>query len=380
MSIEYYISSNKYSLSERQTKRGKVYDVRFRVITFDGIEKQKRLSGYANKTLAKQAYLDFVTNKCELVKNNPIKRQKQAEKGKENLTVDILSKQYFLAVRNQLKDSSIYALQNSFKLMILPKYKDYQLKDLTKQELIKWQDELWSKINPRTNEYYSYKYLSTIRIGFSSFLTWCAERYEDCTNYLLSIKKPKRRTSKTEMQFWKREEFEQFISVVDNPTYKTLFAMLFYTGRRKGEVLALSPNDVKENEIVFNKSLTRKTLDNKAYNITSTKAEKKATTLICKPLKEILNNYTKPDGEFFFGGKKPIAENTLTRAFDHYCKIAKVKRINLHGLRHSFVSMVISLGANIIVTADLIGDKPTQIFETYGHLYTDDKAKIMSKI
>lgn len=377
--IEYYISSNKYSLSERITNRGKVYDVRFRVITFDGIEKQKRLSGYANKTLAKQGYLDFVTNKCELVKNNPIKRQKQAEKGKENLTIDILSRQYFLAVRNQLKDSSIYELQNSFKLMILPKYKDYQLQDLTKQELIKWQDELWSKINPRTNEYYSYKYLCKIRMAFSSFLTWCAERY-DCINHFLSIKKPKKRVSKTEMQFWTRKEFEQFISVVDNPTYKTLFAMLFYTGRRKGEVLALSPNDVKENEIVFNKSLTRKTLDGSPYNITSTKAEKKATTLICKPLKEILNNYTKPDGEFFFGGKKPIAENTLTRVFDKYCELASVKRIRLHDLRHSFVSLVISLGANIMVTANLIGDKPTQIFETYGHLYDSDKAKIMSKI
>ena len=377
---EFYISSNKYSLSERQTNRGKVFDVRFRVITFDGIEKQKRLSGYANKTLAKQAYLDFVTNKCELVKSNPIKRQKQAEKGKENLTIDILSKQYFLSVRNQLKDSSIYELQNSFKLMILPKYKDYQLKDLTKQELIKWQDELWSKTNPRTNEYYSYKYLCKIRMAFSSFLTWCAERYEYCTNHFLNIKKPKKRVSKTEMQFWTREEFEQFISVVDNPTYKTLFAMLFYTGRRKGEVLALSYNDVKENEIIFNKSLTRKTLDGSFYNITSTKAEKKATTIICKPLKEILNTYNKPNGEFFFGDKKPIAENTLTRAFDRYCDIAKVKRIRLHDLRHSFVSMIISLGANVMVVADLIGDKTEQIFETYGHLYTDDKAKIMSKI
>lgn len=379
MSIEYYISSNKYSLSERQTKRGKVYDVRFRVVTFDGIEKQKRLAGYSNKTLAKQGYIDFVTNKCELVKNNPIKRQKQAEKGKENLTVDILSKQYFLAVRNQLKDSSIYELQNIFKLMILPKYKDYQLKDLTKQELIKWQDELWSKINPRTNEYYSYKYLCKIRMTFSSFLTWCAERY-DCTNHFLSIKKPKKRVSKTEMQFWTREEFEKFILVVDNQTYKTLFAMLFYTGRRKGEVLALSPNDVKENEIIFNKSLTRKTLDGSYYNITSTKAEKKATTLICKPLKEILNNYITPIGEFFFGCNKPIAENTLTRAFNRYCDIAGVKKIRIHDLRHSFVSMVISLGANVIVVADLIGDKTEQIFETYGHLYNADKAKIMSKI
>ena len=66
---EFYISSTKYSIQERQTKKhGKVYDVVFRVVTLDGIEKQKRLSGYTTKFLAKQAYTEFVTEKCELVK------------------------------------------------------------------------------------------------------------------------------------------------------------------------------------------------------------------------------------------------------------------------------------------------------------------------
>jgi hypothetical protein len=41
MSVEYYISSNKYSLQERQTKQGKVYDVMFRIVTLDGEEKLK---------------------------------------------------------------------------------------------------------------------------------------------------------------------------------------------------------------------------------------------------------------------------------------------------------------------------------------------------
>ncbi len=70
--IEYYTSSTKYSLQERMTRRGKVYDVVFRIVTLDGIEKQKKLSGFATKTLAKQGYTDFITSKCELVKNNPI--------------------------------------------------------------------------------------------------------------------------------------------------------------------------------------------------------------------------------------------------------------------------------------------------------------------
>ena len=156
--------------------------------------------------------------------------------------------------------------------------------------------------------------------------------------------------------------------------------MLFFTGRRKGEVLALSPADVKGNEIVFNKSLTRKTLDNSTYKITSTKAEKSATSLICKPLKKEMSNYKVPEGQFYFGGESPIAENTLTRAFNRYCKIAGVKQIRLHDLRHSFVSMVVSLGGSIPLVADLISDTIEMVTKTYLHLYSDDKKNIINKI
>ena len=54
----YYISSNKFNIQERQTKKnGRVYDVVFRITTQDGYSKQKKLSGYKTKTLAKEAEL-----------------------------------------------------------------------------------------------------------------------------------------------------------------------------------------------------------------------------------------------------------------------------------------------------------------------------------
>ena len=81
MKEHFYISSTKYTLQERMTKnRGRVYDVVFRIITLDGTEKQKKLSGYSTKTAAKNAYTEFVTEYCELVKNNPIKKKKRTIK------------------------------------------------------------------------------------------------------------------------------------------------------------------------------------------------------------------------------------------------------------------------------------------------------------
>lgn len=381
MSEKYYILSTKYSLRERQTKKhGKVYDVIFRVVDTSGSVIQKKLSGFSSKTLAKQGFTDFITANCELAKNNPTIYQRRQESGKESLTIESIAKTYLQSIRNQVKNSTVYEKENIFKTIFLPRFGNYQLKDLTKAELLKWQDELWSTKNPKTNDYYSYKYLSKQRTLFSSFLSWCQERYEGFTNYLLQIKKPKRRTPKTEMQIWTRDDFETFISVVDNPTYHTLFTTLFFTGRRKGEVLALSPSDIKTDSIVFSKSLSRKTIDDNFYEITSTKTDKVSSTPICVPLKKELSNYEIPQGKFLFGGETPLSDNSVRRAFIKYTEKAGVKTIRIHDLRHSFVSMLIHLGANFTVVADLIGDTIEQITKTYAHLYEEDKTSIIAKI
>lgn len=375
---DFYISSNKYSLQERQTKRGRVYDVLFRIVTLDGIEKQKKLSGYSSKALAKQAYLDFITNKCELVKNNPIKKKKAISDGKEELSVENLIPLYIASMSNQNKDSTIYDRRNTLYNFILPYFQKTKLIDLSAEKLYEWQDELWSKKSDRTGNYYSPNRLSSIRGTLSAFLNWCELRY-GIPNNLRRIKKPKRRIQKTAMQFWTREEFEKFISVVDNPTYYAIFNMLYFTGRRKGEVIALNADDVKRDYIVFDKTYTRKTNDGSGYKITSTKNEKRNKTIICDPLKKALEKYA-PQKPFYFGGKDPIHENTISHAFERYIAKAGVKRIRIHDLRHSFVSMCIHLGASVYVVADLIGDTVEQVLKTYGHLYEEDKKLIINSI
>lgn len=375
MPKEYYISSTKYSLQERMTRRGKVYDVIFRIVTLDGIEKQKKLSGYESKTLAKQGYTDFITSKCELVKNNPIKKKDAL---KRDLLVGDLFREYMSTLFNQNKESSIYDKQNIFRLYILPYFEKTKAKDLTKEELYRWQDELWQTKNKKTNDYFSYKYLIKIRGHFSAFLSWCETRY-GVKNNLVDVIKPKRRSPKKKMLIWTKEEFEHFISFVDNPMYHAFFTLLFYTGRRKGEIFALSPEDIKPNSIIFDKSLTRKTFGDETFKITTTKADKFQELPICKAVKEELQTY-KGESPFFFGGEKPIADNTLRRAFLYYCKQANIKPIRIHDLRHSFVSMCIHLGANIMVVADLIGDTVEQVTKTYGHLYEADKRDIINKI
>lgn len=374
-SAEFYISSTKYSLQERMTRRGKVYDVIFRIVTLDGYEKQKKLSGFASKTLAKQAYTDFVTQKCELVKNNPIKKK---DPTKQDLLVGDLIREYLSTLFNQNKTSSIYAKQKIYKKFVLPYFQDTKISELTRESLYRWQDNLWRTKNPRTGDYYTHKYLCAVRAHFRTFLSWCETRYGIKNNFA-DVDKPKRRAQKTKMQIWTREDFDRFISVVDDPMYHAFFTLLFYTGRRKGEIFALTPNDIKRDYIVFNKSLTRKTFNDSTFEITSTKADKEQNVPICSTVQEELKSY-RGESPFFFGGEKPVADNTLRRAFRSYCNKAGVPPIRIHDLRHSFVSMLIHLGANLMVIADLISDTVEQVTKTYGHLYESDKREILSKL
>jgi integrase len=195
----------------------------------------------------------------------------------------------------------------------------------------------------------------------------------------LKVKAPQKKKKPKEMLFWERDEFEKFISVVDDDMYRCLFSLLFYTGRRKGEIFALEPKDFKHGKIHIYKNITNKTLDDSPYNITTTKAEKEGWSDICPAAQKALEQY-EGQSPFFFGGANPLPPETVRKRFKRYIKKAEVKEIRIHDLRHSFVSMVIHMGATLPVVADLIDDTLEQVTKTYAHMYPSDKAEILAKI
>ena len=375
---KYYIRSNKYSTAERRLKNGKrVYDLIFRVVTIDGKTTQKMFRGFSSKTLAKEFYMDFVTKHCELIRYS---RSQKLDEARQSLIVGDLVREYIATLGNQNKQSVIYDKTNVFNNYILPKYKNTPVMKLTKEELFKWQDELWAMKNERTGDYFSYKYLSKIRGFFSTFLTWCAQRYSVKNNFEF-VTKPKRRAPKTEMSFWTESQFEQFIKVVDNQMYKTLFTFMFYTGRRKGELFALYKTDVRTSFIIINKSVSRRTFRNATWEITSTKADKNITIPICRHVKEAINAYTPPkEGKFYFGGENPLASTTVDRYFKKYIAQANLPPIRIHDLRHSFVSLLIHHGATFPVVAELISDTIEQVTKTYAHVYVSDVMEIINSL
>ena len=81
---------------------------------------------------------------------------------------------------------------------------------------------------------------------------------------------------------------------------------------------------------------------------------------------------------YLFGGSAPISLNAIQNAMTRGIELSNVKRIRIHDLRHSYVSLLMSKEANFGVIAALIGDTLEQVVKTYAHHTEEDKTNIIS--
>lgn len=75
-----------------------------------------------------------------------------------------------------------------------------------------------------------------------------------------------------------------------------------------------------------------------------------------------------------------MPEQTIRKRLSNYIAIAKVSKITPHGFRHSYVSLLISLGCSTKTVAELIGDTELQVIKTYSHIYKGNKKKAISML
>lgn len=373
----YYITSSAFSVQQRQTKtKGKVWDVYFKVISLDGTESQKKLSGYKTKTLANAAYHEWVAENAEYVKVSPVKKKAPE---KEVPLVGDLVREYLASLRGVNKDAVIYEKKKFFDNFIEQRWGQSKITDLTADELLKWQDEMTAAINPRTGELYTIKYYDKLRSHLAAFLHWTEKHYH-FENHLKDVDRPIRQAVKRDYPGWTHEQAKHFLSVIDDPTWHCFFTFLYFTGRRKGEVFALSPKDITDDAILWNKSVTRKVLDQtkEPYKVTSTKEDKENWLPYSQAVKDALSAYEyDPDADFLFGGSRPLPDKNASNAFARYTKKANLPKIRMHDLRGSMITNLLDRGTNPAIVADLVGDTVEIIMKNY---YKRSKAAIAKTV
>jgi len=175
---------------------------------------------------------------------------------------------------------------------------------------------------------------------------------------------------------------------IANITNYTVFFLLAYTGLRKGESLGLRWSDVDFEACTLTVDRTRdwkgtrapKTL--RSYRTIPIDVvlvrQLKVYRTWCKRLKLSLGEHLRDDDYIFinFRTGSPSSEN-FSYFFNKVIEESRVKKITVHGLRHTHATILITKRP-VNEVAHRLGNTPEMIHKVYGHLMEDMKIESVS--
>lgn len=359
------------SIKKKQLKSGIKYSYTLRYKDIYGNTKQYTSKGYDTK---KEAELEEAKFRIKI---------QEKKVSFNNITFDDVFKEYIEYKSKSVKIQTLNKIKDLYKHfepiknikvndLELNTYNKFTLYIEQKGNTVNWNNKVLNLLRSLIN--YSHKYYNT-----SDTILAFIENYKEVNPF------------KKEMQFFTYEEFQKFISVIEEFEYKTFFEVLYYLGLRQGEACSLTWSDIDFNkkEVSINKTITTK-LRGQLYTISSPKTKKSNRILpipkkLLESLKIMKNNAKKKkyfkESWFVFGDELPFRETTIQVRKNKYCKLAGVKQIRIHDFRHSCASFLIQNGASIVLVSKYLGHSKISItLDTYTHLYENELKKVSNLI
>lgn len=301
-----------------------------------------------------------------------------------NSNLDMTFKDFYEIYENdmksRLKENTWEHKAHVIKSKILPYFGEKPMKDIQAKDVLAWQNELLRHRNSKGAPY-SETYLKNLHNQLSAIFNHAVRFYDLGVNPAAKAGSIGVKNAK-EMNFWTKDEYLKFSEeMMDKPISFYAFEMLYWCGIRLGELLALTPADFdfKSRKLRINKSYQR--LKGQDV-ITEPKTKKSNRTIempdfLCEEMQEYMTMLynMKPDERIF-----PISKSYLHHEMDRGSKTAGVKRIRIHDLRHSHVSLLIELGFSAVAIADRVGHESIEITYRYAHLFPSKQAEMANKL
>ena len=185
------------------------------------------------------------------------------------------------------------------------------------------------------------------------------------------------------IDFYTVSEYNKFINAIDDAMYRMAFELLFYTGCRCGELMALTVSDFDSTAktININKNLA---IVGKEVLVLSPKTPK-SKRIIALPDKvnEHLKQYVgkmyepKPNERIF----PLINKHKLAEVVSKTSKKAVIKLIRVHDFLHSHASLLIELGFSPLVISERLGHEDVKTtLSIYSHLYPTKAEEVAKKL
>lgn len=297
-----------------------------------------------------------------------------------DMTFDSFVEQYTADMQTRIKENTWSTKEHIIRTKIIPYFGKQKMSNITAQQIITWQNELMN-YKDENGKSLSPVYLKTINNQLSAIFNHAVKYYnlrENPCKKAGSMGKKKNR----EMLFWTKEEYLKFAEVMmDKPLSFYAFEMLYWCGIREGELLALTPADFDFEKCTV--SITKSYQRLNGQDLITTPKTEKSNRVINMPqfLADEMQDYLKQ----LYGIESNARMFTVTKSYlhremDRGAKEAGVKRIRIHDIRHSAVSLLIDMGFTATAIADRIGHESIDITYNYAHLFPSKQTEMAEKL
>ncbi len=297
-----------------------------------------------------------------------------------DMTFASFVEQYTADMKTRIKENTWATKDHIIRTKLLPYFGKLKMCNITAQQIITWQNEMLDH-KDENGKKYSPAYLRSVNNQLSAIFNHAVRYYdlrENPCKKAGSMGKKKNR----KMLFWTKEEYLKFAEVMmDKPLSFYAFEMLYWCGIREGELLALTPADFDFEKCTV--SITKSYQRLNGQDLITTPKTEKSNRIIKMPqfLADEMQDYLKqlygiePNDRVF-----TVTKSYLHREMDRGAKEAGIKRIRIHDIRHSAVSLLIDMGFSATAIADRVGHESIDITYNYAHLFPSKQTEMAEKL
>ena len=279
---------------------------------------------------------------------------------------------YFKDKANELKARTLRNKKYMIDAHVVPYLGDKAMNEIKPSDIIDWQNAI------KDNHAFSQSYLRMIQNQVTAIFSH-AQRIYGLGNSPCKVVKKMGKSDDRSMDFWTEEEYQKFIETYD-PTsmHYVMFEILFWTGCREGEMLALTMDDidVDAKQMHISKTYFR----HKWQDIITAPKTDSSVRVIALPdflVDEIVAYHKRLYGIPGDARLFPVVAEAVQHTMKYHIEKAGVKKIRVHDLRHSHVAYLIHHGVQPLIIKERLGHKDIQVtLNTYGHLYPSEQKKV----
>jgi integrase len=184
------------------------------------------------------------------------------------------------------------------------------------------------------------------------------------------------------MKFWTHEQFSAFIIAVDRWPARVGFELLFWTGMRIGELLALTEEDFDFTRgiVAITKNYQRVS-GNDIITEPKTKSGRRTVPVPAAVMQDV-EEYIPRLYDYKLGDRLfPYTKEYFHHAMRKASEASGVEYIRLHDLRHSHASLLMEMNVPVLLISERLGHEDIQTtMRTYGHLYQHQRDDTIARL